>query len=107
MYGVPRPQQPQQPSRPPKQVAIDTIQLRLMAFSAKMIDADHNRIFVTLDSDVTRDLGMDEEQLKELATEIKNRYGVEVSYHRFKLVGQLNTLRLISEYIYKLRTVWE
>ncbi len=49
---------------------------------------------------------MSEDQLKALKAEIQDYYGVEVSHHRFRLVGQLNTLRLISEYIYKLKNVW-
>ena len=50
---------------------------------------------------------MDEDQLKELKAEIEDLFGVEISHHRFRLKGQLNTLRLISDYIYKLKTVWD
>ena len=50
---------------------------------------------------------MSEDQLNELKAFIEEYYGVEMSYHRFRLNGQLNTLRLISEYIYKLKTVWD
>ena len=64
------------------------------------------RVDFTLDSDLTRELEMSEDQLKALKAEIQDYYGVEVSHHRFRLVGQLNTLRLISEYIYKLKNVW-
>lgn len=74
-----------------------------------MIDADPytNGILFTIDSDLTREIGMSEEQLKELKAIIEEYYRVEVSYHRFYLKGQLNTLRLISEYIYKLKTIWD
>ena len=114
-YGVQRPgvrpdvkrTRPQQP--PPKQptVVIDTIQIALVQYCAQLLEADGRFAPFSLDSDLTRNLGLDDDQLKELAAEIKERYGVEVSYNRFKLVGQLNTLRLISEYIYKLKTVWD
>ena len=111
MYGVTRPQpypRPPEPPQPKQQsMSIDTTQLVLLDICAQLIDADYRGIFFTLDSDLTRELGMDDDQLKELAAVIKDRYGVEVSYHRFKLVGQLNTLRLVSEYIYKLKTIWD
>ena len=88
-------------------MALDTTQLGLIAICADLIDADTRGIYITLDSDLTNELGMDDDQLKEFAAVIKDYYGVEVSYHRFKLIGQLNTLRLVSEYIYKLKTIWD
>ena len=107
-YGVPSPQPYPRPPRPnPQEMALDTTQLGLIAICAQLIDADNNGVFISLDSDLTRELGMNDDQLKELAAEIKDRYGVEASYHRFKLIGQLNTLRLVSEYIYKLKTIWD
>ena len=72
-----------------------------------MIDADYEGILISPDSDLTTDLGMTSEELKELQAEIKRRYDIELSYHRFYLKGQLNTLRLITEYIVKLKTVWD
>jgi hypothetical protein len=88
---------------------LDTIQDGLMEFCAQVIDADPytNGILFTIDSDLTREIGMSEEQLKELKAIIEEYYRVEVSYHRFYLKGQLNTLRLISEYIFKLKTIWD
>lgn len=79
----------------------------LMEYTAQMIDADNRGILISPDSDLTHELGMDEDQLKELKAEIENLFGVEISHHRFRLKGQLNTLRLISDYIYKLKTVWD
>ena len=105
MYGVQRPPQPPRPN--PQVMALDTTQLGLIAICADLIDADTRGIYITLDSDLTNELGMDDDQLKEFAAVIKDYYGVEVSYHRFKLIGQLNTLRLVSEYIYKLKTIWD
>lgn len=104
LYGV---------TRPPKPVVVevsllDTIQEDLIGLCVELLDADPytwGYVF-SLDSDLTREMEMSEEQLKALKAEIKERYGVEVSYPRFYLLGQLNTLRLISEYIYKLKTVW-
>ena len=61
-------------------------------------------MLISLDSDLSRDLGMNEDQLKVFAAVIEKLYGVEMSYRRFYLIGQLNTLRLVSEYIYKYRT---
>ena len=122
-YGVPRPKKPVVPAPAPTPApahvpaptpaparvgpTLNKIQLRLVTFCADLIDADYNGIFITLDSDLTRELGMTEDELKELQAEIEERYGVEVSYHRFYLKDQLNTLRLISEHIYKLKHVWD
>ena len=109
-YGVPRPHIHPQPPIDVIEVsaALDTIQEGLIGLCVELLDADpYTRGCVfSLDSDLTREMEMSEEQLKALKTEIKERYGVEVSYPRFYLVGQLNTLRLVSEYIYKLKTVW-
>ena len=80
-----------------------------MNYCVQLLDADpytRGTLF-TLDSDLTREMGMSEDQLKELKTFIEEYYGVEVSCHRFRLIGQLNTLGLISEYIYKIKTVWD
>ena len=114
MYGVPRPRPYPQPKPNPReikerniQIALDTIQLSLMEYCAWLIDADFYGIIISPDSDLTRDLGMTEDELKSLKAEIEDRYGVEVSYHRFYLNGQLNTLRLITEYIVRLKTVWD
>ena len=101
----PRPQQPPGPT--PQEIALDTIAHGLVEYCAQMLEADGRLAPFSLESDLTRDLGFDDYQLKDLAEEIKERYGVEVSYHRFKLVGQLNTLRLVTEYIYRLKTVWQ
>lgn len=109
-YGVPRPHIHPQPPIDVIEVsaALDTIQEGLIGLCVELLDADpYTRGCVfSLDSDLTREMEMSEEQLKALKAEIKERYGVEVSYPRFYLVGQLNTLRLVSEYIYKLKTVW-
>ncbi len=75
----------------------------LMIYCAEMIDAYDKGLSITPDSDLTRDLKMNREQLKALAAEIERKYGVEVSYNRFYLKGQLNTLYLITEYIYMLK----
>lgn len=114
MYGVPRPRPYPQPKPNPReikerniQIALDTIQLSLMDYCAWLIDADFYGIIISPDSDLTRDLGMTEDELKSLKAEIEDRYGVEVSHHRFYLIGQLNTLRLITEYIVRLKTVWD
>ena len=110
-YGVQRPPQPpihQQPPAPtPQEIAMDTITAGLVEYCVQLLEADGRFAPFSLDSDLTRNLGLDDNQLKDLAEEIKERYGVEVSYHRFKLVGQLNTLRLVAEYIYRLKTVWD
>ena len=79
----------------------------LMDYCNLLIDADKRGIIITPDSDLTRDLGMTEDDLKELKAEIEDYYGVEVSHHRFRLKGQLNTLRLVSEYITKIITIWD
>lgn len=109
-YGVPRPRIHPQPPIDVIEVSavLDTIQEDLIGLCVELLDADpYTRGYVfSLDSDLTREMEMSEEQLKALKAEIKERYGVEVSYPRFYLVGQLNTLRLVSEYIYKLKTVW-
>ena len=107
LYGVPHPHVPTPPQPKQPEIMMDTVQRYLIYYCAQLIDADNKGILISLDSDLTRELEMNADQLKELAAEIKERYGVEVSYHRFKLVGQLNTLRLISEYICRLKTVWD
>ena len=80
-----------------------------MEFCIQIVDADPytQGVGFTIDSDLTREIGMNDYQLKELKAIIEDYYGVEVSYHRFYLIGQLNTLRLISEYIFRLKTVWD
>ena len=80
-----------------------------MVYCIQLVDADPytEGAFFSLDSDLTSEIGLSEDQLKELKQFIEDHYGVEVSYHRFRLVGQLNTLRLISEYIYKIKTLWD
>lgn len=106
MYGV---QRPPQPPTPPKQptIVLDTVQTSLVQYCAQLLEDEGRFTPFSLESDLTRNMELTEDQLKLLAEEIKRRYGVEVSYHRFKLKGQLNTLRLISEYIFKLKTVWD
>ena len=79
----------------------------LMDYCAILIDADARGIIITPDSDLTKDLGMTEDDLKDLKAEIEEYFGVEVSHHRFRLKGQLNTLLLVSEYITKLKTIWD
>ena len=116
MYGVQRPPLPSTSPTPyyeptviyRDQERLDTIQEGLWDICIRILDADPytNGLDFTLDSDLTRELEMSEDQLKALKAEIQDYYGVEVSHHRFRLVGQLNTLRLISEYIYKLKNVW-
>lgn len=112
-YGGLRPQQlpvpPQQPAVIIEAVeGLDTIQAGLLDYCAQLLDADpYTRgVIFSLDSDLTREIEMNDYQLKELKAFIEDYYGVEVSYHRFRLKGQLNTLHLISEYIFRLKTVW-
>ena len=78
----------------------------LTEYCAQLIDADARGILISPDSDLTRELGMNEDQLKELKAEIMDCYGVEVSHYRFYLIGQLNTLRLVAENIAKIRISW-
>ena len=113
-YGGLRPQQRPKPPQKPVIIidaveGLDTIQVGLLNYCAQLLDTDfYTRGFIiTLDSDLTREAGMNDRQLKELKAFIEDYYGVEVSYHRFRLDGQLNTLRLISEYIFKIKTVWD
>ena len=106
MYGVQRPPQPPTPPQQPTSV-LDTVQSSLVNYCAQLLEDEGRFAPFSLDSDLTRNMGLTEDQLKLLAKEIKERYGVDVSYRRFYLKDQLNTLRLISEYIYKLKTVWD
>lgn len=110
-YGVPRPRpvpaRPQETKIKNIEIAFDTIQLRLMEYCAQLIDADIEGILISPDSDLTCDLGMSSEELKALQAEVKRRYDIELPYNRFFLKGQLNTLRLITQYIVKLKTVWD
>ena len=132
-YGVPRPQAPKyaapRPQYPPSTLygvqrphipvvveqssTVDREEIQmgilkyLMDYCNLLIDADKRGIIISPDSDLTHDLGMNEDDLKDLKAEIEDRYGVEVSHHRFRLIGQLNTLYLVSEYITKLKTVWD
>ena len=114
-YGVIRPQQSPVPPRQPVIIEIeaveglDTIQAGLLEYCTKLLDTDFytRGVIISLDRDLTREIGMNDRQLKELKAFIEDYYGVEVSYHRFSLNGQLNTLRLISHYIFKIKTVWD
>lgn len=121
-YGVPRPRPKPNPQLDPQPnpqpnpgptvqvitpLTMDKIQEELIDYCALLIDADSRGIPISLDSDLTRQLELNEDELKALAAEVKEHFDVEVSYHRFKLVGQLNTLRLLSEYIYRIKTVWD
>ena len=110
-YGVQRPQRPQRPQQPTKtkqeMIALDTIQASLIQYCAQLLEAEGKFTPFSLESDLTRNMGLTEDQLKLLAKEIKRRYGVDVSYRRFYLKDQLNTLRLVSEYILKLKTIWD
>jgi len=111
-YGGPRPKIPRYP-QPPVGIyvsaTLDTIQKGLFEYCVQLLDSDtYTRgVAFNLDSDLTHEIEMSEDQLNELKAFIEEYYGVEMSYHRFRLNGQLNTLRLISEYIYKLKTVWD
>ena len=111
MYGVPRPHVPAVVVEESATIDREEIQMNiltyLMNYCNLLIDADKRGIIITPDSDLTRDLGMTEEDLKELKAEIEEYYGVEVSHHRFRLKGQLNTLFLVSAYITKLKTIWD
>ncbi len=112
MYGAIRPIHPPHPT-PPVEIYVsarlDTIQKGLIEYCAQLLDADPytQGVAFDLDTDLTREMEMSEDQLKQLKAFIEEYYGVEVSHHRFRLYGQLNTLRLISEYIFKLKTVWD
>ena len=81
----------------------------MLEYCILLLDADPytQGVAFDLDTDLTREMEMSEDQLKELKAFIEEYYGVEVSHHRFRLNGQLNTLRLISEYIFRLKTVWD
>lgn len=109
MYGVPRPHIPKPPVEIHVSARLDTIQKGLIEYCIQLLDADPytQGVAFDLDTDLTREMEMSEDQLKQLKAFIEEHYGVEVSHHRFRLNGQLNTLRLISEYIYKLKTVWD
>ena len=111
MYGVPRPIIPAVVVEESATVDREEIQMNiltyLMNYCNLLIDADKRGIIITPESDLTRDLGMNEDDLKALKAEIEEYYGVEVSHHRFRLKGQLNTLFLVSEYITKLKTIWD
>ena len=109
-----RPQQRPVPPQKPVIVieaveGLDTIQAGLLEYCTKLLDTDFytRGVIISLDRDLTREIGMNDRQLKELKAFIEDYYGVEVSYHRFSLNGQLNTLRLISHYIFKIKTVWD
>jgi hypothetical protein len=108
LYGVPRPRIPvvvEQSSTVDREDIQTGILKYLIGYCNLLIDADKRGIIISQDSDLTRDLGMNEDDLKDLKAEIEDRYGVAVSHHRFRLIGQLNTLYLVSEYITKLKTV--
>ena len=111
MYGVPRPHVPAVVVEESATIDREEIQMNiltyLMNYCNLLIDADKRGIIITPDSDLTRDLGMTEDDLKQLKAEIEEYYGVEVSHHRFRLKGQLNTLFLVSAYITKLKTIWD
>ena len=111
LYGVPRPHVPavvveQKATVDREEIQTDILEY-LMNYCSLLIDADKRGIVITPDSDLTKNLGLTEDELKELKAEIEESYGVEVSHHRFRLKGQLNTLRLVSEYITKLKTIWD
>ncbi len=108
-YGVQRPQGQSRPQvvapSAPDPIYMNCLAY-LMDFCTQLADEDpYTRgVFFTPDSDLSREIGFNESQLKALKAEIEERFGVEVSYHRFFLKGQLNTLHRISEYILKLKT---
>ena len=108
-YGVQRPQGQSRPQvvapSAPDPFYMNCLAY-LMDFCTQLADEDpYTRgVFFTPDSDLSREIGFNESQLKALKAEIEERFGVEVSYHRFLLKGQLNTLHRISEYILKLKT---
>ena len=110
LYGVPRPKVPKEQvvflQSDTERIQMDILAY-LMEYCSLLIDADKRGIIITPDSDLTKHLGMTEDELKDLKAEIEDCYGVEVSYHRFRLIGQLNTLRLISEYITNIKTLWD
>lgn len=111
LYGVPRPHTPAVVIEQSATVDREEIQMsileHLMDYCTLLINADKRGIIISPDSDLTHDLGLTEDELKDLKAEIEERYGVEVSHHRFKLIGQLNTLYLVSEYITKIKTIWD
>ena len=111
LYGVPRPKIPavviEESATVDREEIQTSILTYLMDYCNLLIDADKRGIIITPDSDLIDDLGMNEDDLKDLKAEIEDYYGVEVSHHRFRLKGQLNTLFLVSEYITKLKTVWD
>ena len=111
LYGVPRPRIPAVVIEESATVDREEIQTSILTYLIDycnlLIDADKRGIIITPDSDLIDDLGMNEDDLKDLKAEIEDYYGVEVSHHRFRLKGQLNTLFLVSEYITKLKTVWD
>lgn len=111
LYGVQRPPRPSISPQEEKaeyvESLVEAVEMSLMDYCALLIDADSRGVMISPNSDLTRELGLTDDDLKTLKAEIEDRYGVEVSHYRFRLKGQLNTLHLIAEYIVKLKTIWD
>lgn len=101
-YGLAHPSRPGVMAQSDEERMKQVILQYLTEYCAQLIDAEARGIRITPDSDLARDLGMTLDDMKELSAEIKRHYGVKSSHYRFRLVGQLNTLHLISDYIYKM-----
>lgn len=102
VYGPPRPNnfgpvQPNQNETPAeREQRIKIEQLALAECCARLSNADAKGIQVTADSRLTRDLGMDPEQMNQLAKEINDRHGVLFTIEQLE---QLSTVRRIVQRI--------
>ena len=102
VYGPPRPRdfgqvQPNPNETPAeREQRIKIEQLALAECCARLSNADAKGIQVTADSRLTRDLGMDPEQMNQLAKEINERHGVLLTIEQLE---QLSTVRRIVQRI--------
>ena len=102
VYGPPRPNnfgpvQPNQNETPAeREQRIKIEQLALAECCARLSNADAKGIQVTADSRLTRDLGMDPEQMNQLAKEINDRHCVLFTIEQLE---QLSTVRRIVQRI--------
>ena len=93
-FGQAQPNPNETPAEREQRIKIE--QLALAECCARLSNADAKGIQVTADSRLTRDLGMDPEQMNQLAKEINDRHGVLFTIEQLE---QLSTVRRIVQRI--------
>ena len=96
VYGPPAPRNGKGRNAKATAQQTESIQRQLIELCATLVDADNKGIIVGAGSRLTRDLGMDPNQMKQLSLEIQHRYAVIIDVDQLE---QFSTIARIARNI--------